>query len=55
MPNREHKHKGKAALPQKLCANCHRPFYWRKKWQRDWQNVIYCSKRCFNEKRTHAS
>ncbi|WP_082305873.1 MULTISPECIES: DUF2256 domain-containing protein [unclassified Pseudoalteromonas] len=46
MAQRENKSKGKAVLPQKLCPTCNRLFSWRKKWQRDWDNVIYCSKRC---------
>jgi len=33
-------------LPSKTCPRCGRPFTWRKKWQRDWANVIYCSDRC---------
>ncbi|MBM4011908.1 MAG: DUF2256 domain-containing protein [Planctomycetota bacterium] len=33
-------------LPAKTCPRCGRPFTWRKKWQRDWANVIYCSDRC---------
>ncbi|MFY8350701.1 DUF2256 domain-containing protein [Pseudoalteromonas sp. SSM20] len=36
----------KSALPTKICQVCERPFTWRKKWQRDWHNVKYCSKRC---------
>ncbi|TGY88149.1 DUF2256 domain-containing protein [Marinicauda algicola] len=36
----------KAALPQKTCAACARPFAWRRKWARDWAQVKYCSKRC---------
>ncbi len=30
----------------KLCQTCERPFEWRKKWKRDWENVKYCSKKC---------
>ncbi|MBE66318.1 MAG: hypothetical protein CMQ30_06580 [Gammaproteobacteria bacterium] len=30
----------------KICKTCSRSFTWRKKWQRDWDNVYYCSKRC---------
>jgi hypothetical protein len=30
----------------KVCAVCGRPFSWRKKWERDWENVRYCSDRC---------
>lgn len=37
---------GRASLPTKVCVVCERPFTWRKKWERDWANVKYCSKRC---------
>ncbi|WP_120717707.1 DUF2256 domain-containing protein [Tsuneonella amylolytica] len=36
----------KADLPSKNCAACGLPFAWRKKWERDWDNVKYCSDRC---------
>ncbi|MBX9628285.1 MAG: DUF2256 domain-containing protein [Gemmataceae bacterium] len=36
----------KADLPSKACAACGRPFAWRKKWARDWENVKFCSDRC---------
>lgn len=36
----------KSDLPSKTCAACARPFIWRKKWERDWENVRYCSDRC---------
>ncbi|MFA1560163.1 DUF2256 domain-containing protein [Aliivibrio fischeri] len=36
----------KSQLPEKICVVCHRPFSWRKKWERDWPMVKYCSKRC---------
>ncbi|MGB1684435.1 MAG: DUF2256 domain-containing protein [Candidatus Puniceispirillaceae bacterium] len=36
----------KADLPTKICAQCGRPFTWRKKWERNWPEVRYCSKRC---------
>ena len=32
--------------PEKTCAACGRPFAWRKKWAKDWDNVKYCSDRC---------
>ncbi|MBY6106198.1 DUF2256 domain-containing protein [Ferrimonas balearica] len=32
--------------PEKICAVCHRPFSWRKKWARCWVEVRYCSERC---------
>ena len=36
----------KGDLPTKICASCGRPFAWRKKWARDWDQVLYCSDRC---------
>jgi hypothetical protein len=36
----------KADLPTKLCPVCRRPFAWRKKWARDWDQVKYCSDAC---------
>ena len=30
----------------KACVVCGREIAWRKKWERDWLNVRYCSKRC---------
>ncbi len=36
----------KQDLPTKLCATCARPFAWRKKWARDWDEVKYCSDHC---------
>jgi hypothetical protein len=32
--------------PDKTCARCGRPFSWRKKWERDWERVRYCSDKC---------
>jgi hypothetical protein len=40
------KMRAKADLPSKDCAACGRPFSWRKKWARDWENVRYCSDAC---------
>jgi hypothetical protein len=36
----------KSDLPQKRCAACGLTFSWRKKWERDWDAVRYCSDRC---------
>ncbi len=36
----------KSDLPTKPCAACGRPFAWRKKWERDWESVKFCSDRC---------
>lgn len=30
----------------KLCTVCGRVITWRKKWARDWANVLYCSDAC---------
>jgi hypothetical protein len=36
----------KPTLPEKTCAACGRPFAWRKKWARDWEQVRFCSDAC---------
>ena len=36
----------KQNFPEKICHTCRRPFSWRKKWERDWESVKYCSKTC---------
>jgi hypothetical protein len=33
-------------LPAKVCATCGRTFSWRKKWARQWAEVVHCSDRC---------
>ncbi len=33
-------------LPQKSCASCGRAIRWRKKWERDWDEVRWCSDGC---------
>ncbi len=42
----------KADLPQKTCAACARPFAWRKKWERVWDEVRYCSDACRKRAKT---
>ncbi|MFL2485854.1 MAG: DUF2256 domain-containing protein [Gammaproteobacteria bacterium] len=42
----------KANLPSKICKVCLKPFSWRKKWEKDWDNVLYCSERCRRSKKT---
>ncbi len=39
----------KGDLPTKICVACGLPFTWRKKWERDWETVKYCSDRCRRE------
>ncbi|MFC0569655.1 MAG: DUF2256 domain-containing protein [Gluconobacter japonicus] len=41
----------KAHLPQKICPVCVRPFSWRRKWAKDWDQVRYCSEACKRAKR----
>mgnify|MGYP006452778253 CR=1 FL=1 len=36
----------KPNLPEKTCAVCGRPFEWRKKWAKVWDEVKYCSEKC---------
>ncbi|MFC0118605.1 DUF2256 domain-containing protein [Pseudoalteromonas xiamenensis] len=40
----------KLHLPSKICPVCQRPFLWRKKWAKDWDRVLFCSKRCRSQK-----
>ena len=35
---------------EKICSTCKKAFSWRKKWERDWDSVLYCSKRCRKNK-----
>jgi len=44
-----HMHK-KPHLPEKVCPVCERPFTWRKKWEKNWDEVKYCSERCRRNK-----
>ena len=36
----------KQDLPEKTCLVCQKPFTWRKKWEKNWEMVKYCSVRC---------
>ncbi len=31
---------------EKVCAQCGRSFEWRKKWEKNWSEIKYCSDRC---------
>ena len=44
----------KGDLPQKTCATCGKPFAWRKKWEKVWDEVRYCSDRCRAERKAGA-
>ncbi len=37
---------GRDAVPTKPCAVCGRTITWRKKWERDWDDVRFCSDAC---------
>ena len=50
MPDRKHKPERTTPHPDKLCMRCGRAFSWRKKWERDWDAVKYCSDACRGEK-----
>ena len=41
----------KPHLPQKHCLCCGRPFAWRKKWAKVWDEVKYCSERCRRQRK----
>lgn len=43
--------RSKGSLPSKTCATCGRPFCWRKKWERCWDQVRYCSEACRRQRR----
>ena len=34
----------------KICVVCQRPFNWRKKWEKVWNDVKYCSEKCRRSK-----
>jgi len=42
----------KKNLPEKICVVCMRPFSWRKKWEKVWEEVKYCSDKCRMNKKT---
>ncbi|MDA9107418.1 DUF2256 domain-containing protein [Flavobacteriaceae bacterium] len=44
----------KTHLASKICPICTRPFNWRKKWEKNWESVIYCSNKCrLNKTKIH--
>lgn len=47
----QHTKKTAVARPSaKTCAACGRTIEWRKKWERDWEQVRYCSDACRKHK-----
>ena len=41
----------KRDLPTKICWVCQRPFAWRRKWAKVWDEVKYCSDACRTRKK----
>ncbi|WP_394338231.1 DUF2256 domain-containing protein [Flavobacterium aciduliphilum] len=37
-------------MPSKICITCEKPFSWRKKWKKNWEDVKYCSDACRKRK-----
>ncbi|MFN4316414.1 MAG: DUF2256 domain-containing protein [Chitinophagaceae bacterium] len=48
------KHRTPSLRPTKICQQCGLPFQWRKKWERDWDQVLYCSERCRRQKQSRS-
>lgn len=46
MPNPTRVAQTKNGHAPRTCERCGLQFEWRKKWQRDWEQVKYCSDRC---------
>ena len=46
MPDRKPRPQTSPAHAPKICATCGRTITWRKKWERDWDNVKFCSDAC---------
>ena len=42
------KNKGRKGpvIPDKICPACGRNFFWQKKWEKNWENVKFCSDKC---------
>ena len=40
----------KQHLPEKICPVCDRQFTWRKKWEKTWNEVRFCSQKCRSQK-----
>lgn len=46
MPDRPRKPDTALTHPPKTCATCGRQIEWRKKWERDWDSIRFCSDGC---------
>ncbi|MFN8291759.1 MAG: DUF2256 domain-containing protein [Chitinophagaceae bacterium] len=45
----------KINLPARTCVICNRPFVWRKKWEKNWEEVKYCSDKCRMNRNTKSA
>ena len=50
MPDRVRKAERETPKKEKICKTCGRAFAWRKKWEKDWDVVKYCSDGCRGSK-----
>lgn len=50
MPDRPRKPQPETPKKQKICQTCGRTFDFRKKWEKDWDVVKYCSDACRGHK-----
>ena len=50
MPDRKLKRERETPHKDKICKTCGRAFEWRKKWEKDWDGVKYCSDACRGKK-----
>ena len=46
MPDKVRKPERETPKKEKICQSCGRAFAWRKKWEKDWDVVKYCSDGC---------
>ncbi|MEO0435500.1 MAG: DUF2256 domain-containing protein [Pseudomonadota bacterium] len=45
------KNESKNPKAEKVCPVCARPFHWRARWKNNWEEVVYCSRRCSKDRR----
>jgi hypothetical protein len=50
MPDKVRKVESETPKKEKICKTCGRAFGWRKKWEKDWDVVKYCSDGCRGSK-----
>ncbi len=50
MPDKLRKRESATPKKTKICESCGRAFEWRKKWEKDWDMVKYCSDACRGNK-----